>query len=75
MNQLNKIDEKVMEPVSKVLISFMDKMEKAAGWVVTPKGKKADQEEAIRSYIQELEKKEGLQPLMRAALITQQEKL
>ena len=74
MEQLIKIDDKAMKPLSKVAIAFMDKMEKALGWIVMPKGKGADQEEAIRFYIQEIEKKEEMPPLMRAALISQARK-
>ncbi|WP_313185887.1 DUF2806 domain-containing protein [Lacrimispora sp.] len=74
MESLIKIDKEALEPLSKVLIALMDKMEKAACWVAMPKGKSANRERAISFYIKELEEKEDMPPLMKAALITQARK-
>ena len=74
MEPLIKIDKEAMEALSSVLVTFMEKMEKVAGWAVTPKGKRADQEQAISFYIRELEEKEDMPALMKAALITQARK-
>ena len=75
MDSLIKIEKDAMEPLSDVIIALMDKLENAVGWIATPKFKWADREEAIRCFIQQIEQKEDMAPLEKAALISQSRKI
>ena len=53
-----------------VVNKVLDKMEHAAGFAVTPRGKKKDFEEAVAYYIKEIEANQKLSPLIKAAMIS-----
>lgn len=67
MGNNSVFDKDIFEPLSKVAIAALDKLEKATGWLVTPKGKKKDFEDAIEGYNKDIDKDSNLPPLMKAA--------
>lgn len=74
MNPLINIEKEAFQPLADVANNLIDKMAAAAGWIVTPKGKKKDADAAVESYINSLKENKELTPLMRAALISEARK-
>lgn len=66
-----KIDKETLEPISNIVIEAMNKLEKATGWIMLPRGKRKDREEAIAAYIKSIDEDTNLAPLMKAALKTE----
>lgn len=68
---LIKFDKDTFDPLSKITIEAMNKLEKATGWLVTPRGKKKDREIATEEYIKSIKESHDIPPLAKAALITE----
>lgn len=60
---LVKADKDILEPL-------LSRVERATGWIVAPKGKRKDREEALVEYIKAIDGNMNLSPLLKAAYKT-----
>lgn len=67
MNNLEIID---IKPLADVSISLLDRLERAVGWAVTPKGKRKDFDEAVNYLVEEIKNNDTMPPLVKAVQIS-----
>lgn len=59
-----------LKPLAEVSISLLNKLEKAVGWCLSPKGEKKDFEEGVQYLIDEIKKDEKCPAIVKAAEIS-----
>ena len=69
-NNLSIIPGEMFTATASVVNNVLDKMEHAVGFVVTPRGKKKDLEEAVSYYIDEIKNDKKLSPIIKAVKIS-----
>ena len=69
-NNLSIIPGEAFTAAASVVNNVLDKMEHAVGFVVTPRGKKKDLEEAVSYYIDEIKNDQKLSPIIKAVKIS-----
>ena len=67
-NNLSIIPGEAFTAAASVVNNVLDKMEHAVGFVVTPRGKKKDLEEAVSYYIDEIKNDQKLSPIIKAVI-------
>lgn len=71
MSGLNNTDlGNILVPSENVAIAFLEKISGAAKWIVSPKGIKSFSNEAHKSIIDEISKREDINPIERAAIVS-----
>lgn len=68
------IPKELFQPLADVCNNLINKFSEVAGWVMEPKGKRKDFEDAIESYKASIESDTNLSPLMKSALISKARK-
>lgn len=66
---LINFDKDTLEPLSKIVLEVMNKLEKATGWIIRPKGKRKDWEDALDIYKKGIEENPNMLPLLKASYI------
>lgn len=67
MGNLMNID---FEPLAEVTINLLNKLEKAVGWCLSPKGDKKDFEEGVKFLVEEIKKDENCPAIVKTAKIS-----
>lgn len=63
------------EPAAGVINNFVNKISSALGWMVTPKNIKPAIIDANKSIIEEISKREDINPIERAAIVSNYKKI
>lgn len=75
-NKYNLIDlGNISEPAAGVINNFVDKISSALGWMATPKNFKPAIIEANKSIIEEIANREDINPIERAAIVSNYRKI
>lgn len=69
MENFNILPKEAFESVASVANNLIDKISSATGYIVAPKGKKRDMEEAVSFYINTIKNNDSMPDLMKAACI------
>lgn len=69
-NNFSVFPGEMFTATASVANNVLDKIEHAVGFIVTPRGKKKDFEEAVSCYIDEIKNNQNLSPLIKAAMIS-----
>lgn len=70
MENFNILPKEAFESLASVANNLIDKISSATGYIVAPKGKKRDMEEAVSFYIDTIKSNDSMPDLMKAACIS-----
>lgn len=74
-NSFEVIPKEAFEMADHVANNLIDKVCSVCGWIVQPKGKRSDKEEAVKSLIKEIQENKNLDTLAKAACISNARKI
>lgn len=71
MSEISVIPKEMFQPLADVAITLIDKLSCVAGFIVTPKGKRKDREDAVAFLVDEIKSNSTMPPMAKAAAISE----
>lgn len=71
MRDISVIPKEMFQPLADVAITLIDKLSCAAGFIVTPKGRRRDREDAVAFLIDEIKNNPAMPPATKAVAISE----
>ncbi|MDE7331221.1 MAG: DUF2806 domain-containing protein [Lachnospiraceae bacterium] len=70
MENFNLLPKEAFESMASIVNNLLEKISLATGYIITPKGKKKDMEEAVSFFISEIKNNDSMSDLAKAACIS-----